>query len=147
MLLETRDGVRCDFCLIEAKNKFSYYSAQFKKIIVRSNTVTVGDVEWDIEICHGCYSVLLDRCRKFISGARRGAVKCDLCPKYHSGNFEYCIVKCDCVVVDKDAPKQTEVNQNVMDFNVCSECLAELRKIKTDKVQTPLPKGKWTMGA
>ena len=145
MLLETKDGIGCDFCGVEARNKFTYYSAQFKKVSVVNQAVNVGDIEWDIEICAGCFGSMIDRCRKFLSGAHRGAVKCDMCPKYLTGIFMYCTTQFDQVVVDKDADPKTSVNANAMDLNVCTECLVGLRN---SRVQEQKPtKGNWTMGA
>jgi hypothetical protein len=146
MLLETKDGIGCDLCGVAAREKFTYYSAQFKKILVAYHSVSAGGVEWDIEICPGCFGSLIDRCRKFLSGARRSAVKCDLCPKYYSGVFTYFTVQLDNVTVDKDANPKTEVKENVMDFNVCTECLNSLRDSRVTTVQKPT-KGNWTIGA
>lgn len=147
MLLETNDGVGCDLCSLEMKDKFTYYSFVFKKIEVKNGFTTIGNsVDWDIEICSICYNNMLDRCRKHIGNIKSGFIKCDLCPAYNNGNFEYFVTRLDKVTVNRDTNPSTSVEGNVMDFNVCVPCRNQLKSMKS-QIEQPKPKGNWTVGA
>ena len=60
MLLSTRDRIYCDTCGIIYKNKFTYYSVEYTKVIVDSECSKTGACEiskeeLNLDVCQKCY--------------------------------------------------------------------------------------------
>jgi hypothetical protein len=62
MLLPSRDGIKCDLCGTELKNKFEYYSYACTKVSVDKeraqsgkSTVTDDDI-LDFDVCVKCHT-------------------------------------------------------------------------------------------
>lgn len=127
MLLNTKDGVACDWCGFIQKNKFVYYSLDSKGLEVNtasSSVVQLGK-ELDIDICEKCYKTMEDGVKKFIiNGVKRGTIKCDFCPKVLSGSFKYHVLLIHRVTADKEVKEKgpADVQMNFMDFNLDDEC-------------------------
>ncbi len=52
MLLNTKDGIRCDICASELRLQFEYYSIECKKVEVRMGaSFPQPNLDLDIEIC------------------------------------------------------------------------------------------------
>jgi hypothetical protein len=68
---------------------------------------------------------MIEAVKKYIvNGTKRGTIKCDLCPKVQSGTFKYHVLAIHKVTADKDVKEQgpSDVQMNVMDFNLDDEC-------------------------
>lgn len=127
MLLKTGDGIQCDICSATAKEKFLYYSMVYCGIIVKDNIPRADRVEWDAEICKGCYDTLLEQCKNCLKPAKPGSIKCDLCVNYYSGDIKYYKAEFAEVNVDRDATPNVSVKNQVMDMIVCVPCYTKLR--------------------
>lgn len=61
MLLQSRDGIKCDICGAELKNKFTYYSYACTKVEVdkelakSGKLTTIEDDVLDFDVCIQCH--------------------------------------------------------------------------------------------
>lgn len=127
MLLTSKDGISCDLCGFIQKNRFTYYSLESKGIQVNTSGNSIAQLgrDLDIDVCEKCYNDMIEAVKKYIvNGTKRGTIKCDFCPKVHSGNFKYHVLSIHKVTADKDVKEQgpSDVQMNIMDFNLDDEC-------------------------
>lgn len=132
MLLPTRDGIICDLCGDQHKDKFIYYSVSGNKIMVNhsaSSVVPIGK-DVDLDVCEGCYGDLISRASKN-TGIVRNGIKCNLTSEVLIGAFEYWKLVFDKVEVNTSNQETTNVFHKVMDLDIGPRALNELRTKKS----------------
>lgn len=127
MLLASKDGISCDLCSIIHRNRFTYYSIESKGLQVNASANSIAQLgkDLDIDVCEACYNAMIEAVKKYIvNGTSRGSIKCDFCPKVQSGSFKYHVLIIHKVSADKDVKEQgpSDVQKNIMDFNLDDEC-------------------------
>jgi hypothetical protein len=107
MLLETKDGIKCDFCNVEFKIKFTYYNIEVTD--VRANTTISFDM------CSECFFT-------FVSFLQDSS-KCEFCGKKNREFF----IKIDEIEVDlfRIANFGRNVKYSISTFYICGECHKE----------------------
>ena len=145
MLLPSRDGIACDFCATQHKEKFSYFSLRATQYRVAGTQKFPGtDPKFSKDMCPTCYGELCEEIMRFIGPHKRGSIKDDLSKDYGTGNFEYWVVLFDKVEVDKEQPEehQVTVEKRVLDMNLIH--FEEFKK-RAEKAEEKMKKtGAWS---
>lgn len=104
MLLENKDGIKCDKCSEELRIEFIYYSID----IIKNNSQISS-----MDFCENCFNKLYS----FV----KDNLKCEMCG---IGDREFDI-KIDEVEVDvfKYVDKGRKIIENLLRFSVCEDCL------------------------
>jgi hypothetical protein len=147
MFLSTKDGISCDHCGSVHRKKFTYYSLEWEKIVVDANKGTINKKMADsTDMCDQCYNIWMEKCNKNIGEYRKHAVKCDMCPKYMQGAFDYYRVLFTEVTVDSEQKKEgpLEVKKNAMDLNIGSGCRNDIFKKVAEVKESTKQKGGWS---
>jgi hypothetical protein len=93
-------------------------------------TAGPGATKDSFDICQICYDKWIEHCKKYLGDIKKGSIKCDMCPTYMSGKFEYFRAIFAKVVVSAGSEKgkfDTELVHQHMDYNVCSKCYSAIR--------------------
>lgn len=109
----------CDNCGKIVKNKFTYYSAEFHKVMVNSSSgfsQSLGK-DFDIDVCEECYDKLVETAKKNISYVKNG-VKCSLSSQVMTGTYDFWRMIFDKVTVDTSSSDTVSVINKVMDFDL-----------------------------
>ncbi len=147
MLLSTKDGIRCDVCGSVHRDKFAYYSMDCSVIKVNTAAQMVSPMPGadSFDMCDGCYNEMLSKCKENLGAVRRGQTKCDICPTYMTGVYNYTrslFTKVNVDIKCKESPMASE--KKYMDFNICEKCKSELvNKVNKTKELTK-DKGDWS---
>lgn len=106
-------GVRCDLTGEELYDHFTYYSVTGQQYYINSSkqVITPGPKgALDLDISQKAFDTLWGRVRDNLGNPKSGAIKCDLSPKYMTGEFKYW--KVEIVRVDVDI-KEVETNDKM----------------------------------
>jgi hypothetical protein len=148
MFLATRDGIRCDICGTIHRDKFTYYSVDWNTIKVdtgRQMVAPVPDTE-SFDVCSGCYEGFLSACKSHMGKARPQQTKCDFCPQYMKGVFDYTRAMFTKVEVDIKQKEEgpLAVEKRYMDFNICGKCKSGIVNKITHTRDSLKNKGDWS---
>lgn len=66
MFLQTKDGILCDLCGEESKNKFVYYSHTCTRVVVdmdikRTGPATIENDIVDFDVCEKCHEQMVNK--------------------------------------------------------------------------------------
>ena len=140
MTFSPPNGIYCDDCGNKYEDVFIYYSLVFNKVSVNMSDGLIdrsNNILLDLDVCEGCYKATIEnRILKSLSPPRLDNIKCDLCIKQMSGNFDYFISIVHRVIVDKEKKQRgpASVEQNVFDLRICEGCFNELSTLRRRKM-------------
>lgn len=143
MQLANKKGIRCDLCALPCQEQFEYYSLESKRLNVLGAMSNTFPADFNKDMCKACYDKLLERVKQFLSAIKRLSVKCDLCPKYYSGQFTYTKLLFSLVNVDIAREKPVQIDRNVMDLSIGQCCLKELEAQVKNTVDMVKREGDW----
>jgi hypothetical protein len=85
-------------------------------------------------------------CTKHLGAAKNNAIKCDLCPTYMNGVFNYSRALLAKVEVDSEQKEEgpLSVEHKHMDFNICGKCKSQLDTRINKTKGSMKEKGDWS---
>lgn len=148
MLLQTSDGIACDICGSIHRSEFTYYSMDVQSIVTDSSKMTtgVGATKDAFDVCGICYNKWLDQCKTNLGDLRKNKIKCDLCPQYLSGKFEYfraIFTKVDVEKGEAEGKFETNLDHQHMDYSMCGKCYGAI-KSSINKTTQKKSKDEWS---
>ena len=71
VITKDRQGISCDLCGTEYRNKFEYYSAKIDKAVVdrdlsKTGVVDVDRRHMDLDICTSCWNKIVETVKQVI---------------------------------------------------------------------------------
>jgi len=137
MILKEEDGILCDWCALEHRENFIYYSVEGIRIVVRTSvkaTNSSGKVV-DFDICKKCYDEFVGKMVQFLHNVVN-TIRCEYCGETYKGDFEYVNLLFTKATVSppsgasKDEPyiHDVDIDRHVLDMKVGPCCLATIMK-------------------
>jgi len=137
MLLQTKDGIKCDLCSTEYKNSFNYYSIDCSKVHVdvRAKYTTKATKEYDFDVCELCWEGMRESIMEYGVESRGFKLKCELCGHMMAGKFDYYYAEIHYVPINKDDHVAGEVPDglelNAIESKFCLECIQQMKSKKS----------------
>ncbi len=140
MLTASKDGIICDCCKSQHKDRFTYYSADFKRMDVINNTLPPFDYSpssaLSIDICEACMEVIKELVKKNYKAKRMltgrvcpDGIVCDLTGELlkNQYTFYHCIIAKAAVSITKSGAT-TDVDQRYLELWISEKAYKEYEK-------------------